>query len=817
MTMARWIRLAMRRLGRSGGFTFTACLTLAVGLGSATTIFSIVYAVLLRPLPYPRSERLVSLSHTLQVRGSLRVDQTDASILFYGRHNRAFTQLGGYQAGAAALEAIGGADAERVGAGRVTAGVFDALRVSPLAGRLFMQSDEQPGAEPVVILAERLWARRFGADPGLLHRRIMVDSQAREVVGILTDAVRFPASDTELWLPLTLDPAKTDSASFDYKAVARLRDGVSIEQAEADLQGLLQRLPDEFPGRLTRPAIEQTHMRASVQPLASVVVDGVATLLWVVFGAAVVMLAAACVNVACLFLVRAEGRRKMFAIQRLLGAPSHAALLESLGEALLVTGLGALWGVGVAAVAARAVRSAAVAIDIPRLTEVHVDGVVLGVTGLAAATITLAIGIFVAWRSRTLSSYGLAALSPASTVGRAQHRARYALVASQVALAMVLVVGAGLMTRSLWKLRGVQPGFESAGALTFRLALPPSAYPGTDDAVRFVVRALDAVSRVPRVQAAAAASRLPLEEQDQTLTAVFIEDQMLPPGALPRLHPVAYVTPGYFQAMGIPIVDGDSFRPLDPPNVRPEIVVSRAFAERYWPRASAIGRHLRILIGGPVYTVVGVVGDVRDAGLDRPADQIIYCPLLPPRTDARWAPRDLAFVVRASGDPAATVGAIRSEVRRLDRSLPLYRARTMTALVTQASARRELVLLLLSAASTLALLLGAIGLYGVMAYVVSLRTREIAIRIALGERPARVALALARQGLGVAVLGVAAGIAGGIGLARLLGTLLFDVAPSDPLVVALSAALVLALASLAGWVPSRRAAAVDPALALKSE
>jgi putative ABC transport system permease protein len=817
MPIARWIQLAVRRLSRSSGFTFTACLTLAAGLGSATTVFSVVYAVLLRPLPYPQSERLVSLSHTLQVRGSLHVDQTDASILFYRRHNRAFTQFGGYQAGAAAVGATGGNDAERVGAARVTADVFDALRVSPLYGRLFAQPDEQPRAEPVVILAERLWARRFGADPGLLHRRIMVDGQPREVVGILTDAVRFPASDTELWVPLALDPAKTDSASFDYKAVARLRDGVSIEQAEFDLQALLLRLPDEFPGRLTRPAIEQTHMRASVVPLASYVVDGVATLLWVVFGAAVVVLAAACVNVACLFLVRAESRRKMFVIQHLLGAPSNTVLLEFLGEALLVTGLGALCGIGVAAIAARAVRSAAVAIDIPRLTEVHVNGAVLGVTVLAAATITLAIGAFIAWRSRTLSSYGLAALGPGSTVGRAQHRARYALVASQVALAMVLVVGAGLMARSLWKIRGVQPGFEPTGALTFRLALPPAVYPGTDDAVRFVVRALEAMSRVPRVQATAAASRLPLEEQDPTETGVFVEDQVRPPGALPRIHPVAYVASGYFRAMGIPIIDGDTFRPLDPPNVSLETVVSRAFAERYWPRESGIGKHIRILLNGPVYTVVGIAGDVRDMGLDRPADQIVYCPLLPPRSDARWAPRDLAFIVRTSGDPAATVGGIRAEIRRLDPSLPLYRARTLSDLVAQASARRELVLMLLSAASTLALLLGAIGLYSVMAYVVSLRTREIGIRMALGERPASVALTITRQGLSVAVLGVAAGIAGAIGLARLLGALLFDVAPSDPLVVALSAALVLALAAAAGWVPSRRAAAVDPALALRGE
>ncbi|MGE5243743.1 MAG: ABC transporter permease [Betaproteobacteria bacterium] len=815
--MAGWIRHTARRLGRSPVFSLTALLTLTVGLGCATTVFSVVNAVLLRPLPYPQSERLVSVSHSLQVGGDLRVGQTDASILFYRRHNRAFSQFGGYQAGAAALGPAGGADAERVGAGRVTVGVLDALRVLPLRGRLFTGPDDEPGSAPVVILSERLWARRFGADPGVLHRRITVDGEPHEVVGILPDTVRFPASDTELWLPLGLNPAKTDSASFDYEAVGRLRDGVSVQQAEADLQGLLPRLPDEFPGRLTRGAIEATHMRASVRPLASVVVEGVAALLWVVFGAAGFVLAAACANVACLFLVRAEGRRKTFAIQHLLGAPARTVLLEFLGEAFLVAGVGGAAGVGVAAAAARVLRSASAAIDIPRLTEVRVDGVVLGVAALATAVTTVAIGAFTAWRSSTAGSGGLASLSPASTTGRAQHRARYALVALQVGLAMVLVVGSGLIGRSLWHLRRVHPGFERTGALTFRLAVPPSAYPGTDDAVRFFARAMDAVSEIPGVQSAGAASKLPLEERDQTSTAVFVESRPLPPGVLPRIHPVAYVAAGYFKAMGIPLVEGETFGPLDPPNVRLETIVSRAFAARYWPGESPVGKRIRILPKGPWYTVVGVAGDVRDAALDKPADEMIYCPLLPARADLRWAPRDLAFVVRTSGDPAAAAGAVRAAIRRLDSSLPLYHAQKLSDLVAQSSARRELVLLLVSVASGIALLLGAIGLYGVMAYVVSLRTREIGIRIALGERAARVGWLVARQGVAVAIPGVAIGLAGAIALARFLGALLFQVAPSDPLVFAASAVLVLAIAAAASWIPSRRAAMVDPVLALKAE
>jgi putative ABC transport system permease protein len=807
----------MRRLSQSPGFTAAALLTFTVGLASATIVFSVVNAVLLQPLPYPRPDRLVSISHTLQVGGDLRVDQSDASLLFYPRHSRQLASFGGYQAGAVALGPAAGADAERVPAARVTSGVFDALGAVPLAGRLFGRAEDEPGGDGVVVLAERLWARRFGRDRGVLGRAITIDGRPREVIGILPDAVRFPSADAELWLPLALDPARTDSASFDYQAIGRLRDGASIGQAEADLQGLLPRLPDEFPGRLTRNAIEQTRMRVSVRPLAAVVVDGFTTLLWVVLGAAAFVLAAACANVACLFLVRAEGRRRTFAIQRLLGAPAGTVLSEFMGEALAVCAAGGAIALALAAAAARTLRTATLAIQIPRLTEVRVDEFVVAVVALTTVATSLAIAAFAAWRSTTSAAFAPGSLGGGLTAGPREHRARYGLVASQVALAVVLVVGSGLMARSLWQLRRVQPGFERSGALTFRLAVPPASYPGVDEPVRFFTRAIDALSRVPGVQAAAAASRLPLEARDQTSTAVFIEDRPLAPGTLPRLHPVAYVAPGYFRAMGIPLLDGETFRAPNPPDVALEAIVSRGFAERYWPGESPIGRRIRILVNGPLYRVVGVAGNVRDGALDRPPDEMVYCPLLPPREDARWAPRDLAFVVRTAGDPAAAAGAVRAAIRALDPSLPLYRTRRISEIVAQASARRGLVLALVGAASAVALLLGAIGLYGVMAYVVSLRTREIGIRIALGGAPASVGWIVARQGIIVAAIGVGCGLAGAFGLARVLGSLLFRVTPTDPAVFAVSALLVFALAAAASWIPGRRAAAIDPALVLRGD
>jgi putative ABC transport system permease protein len=816
LSVARLIQWAARRLNRSRGFTLAGFLTLTVGLGCATAVFSIVNAILLRPLPYPQAERLVSVSHTLQVHGSLRVDQSDASLLFFERHHPVFTQFGGYQTVAAALGPVPGGDAERVAAARVTSGVFEALRVSPLRGRLFTAADDEPGAAPVVILAERLWGR-LGGDSGVANHRIVINDESREVVGVFSNDVRFPSPETELWLPLSLNPAHTDSASFDYQAVARLRDGVSIEHAAADLQALLLHLPDEIPGRLTRAAIEATHMRVSVRPLAAVMIEGLATPLWLVLGAAGFVLAAACANVASLFLVRAESRRKIFAIQRVLGASPRTVLLEFLSEVLVLAGLAGLCGLGIAAAAIRALRSASIAIDIPRLTEATIDPVVVGMAALATACTILLVGAFAAWRSRTSESGGLAALHPGPTAGPALHLARYTLVALQVALAMVLVVGSGLMARSLWQLRRIPPGFEATGALTFRLALPPSVYPGADEAVRFFDQVLEGVSRVPGVQAAGAASKLPLEDRAQTNTAAFVESQPMSPGALPHLYPVTYLTPEYFGAMRIPIVEGQTFMPFDPPHVHLEAVVSRAFAAQYWPDQSAIGQRVRILVNGPWYTVVGVAANVRDTALDQPADSMIYCPLLPPAGDQRWMPRDLAVVVRTSGDPGAAAADIRSVIRRLDPSVPLYHTQILSDLVAHASARRALVLRLLSIASAMTLVLGAIGLYGAMAYVVSLRTREIGIRMALGERAAAVGWLVVRQGMLVAMLGIGVGLGGALGLARGLREWLIDVAPSDPLVLLLSGALVLALTVAASWIPSRRAAAINPAITLRGE
>ena len=812
------IRHSIRRLRRGRGVTAAAILTLTLGLAAATAVFAVVRTVLLRPLPYPAPDRLVSLAHTLVVGGLLHADQSDATLLFYGRHNHMFAQLGGYQPIAAALAPDRGVDAERVAAARVTAGFFPALGLAPLRGRLFNEADDQPFAAPVVVLGERVWTRKYGRDPSLLQHMVIVDGVPREVIGIVPASVRFPAADTELWVPMQLDPAHTESATLDYMAIARLRDGASIAAAADDLQTLLPELPTEFPGRMTRASIAQTRMRVSVRRLDETIAGDSARLLWLVFGAAAFVLAIACANVANLFLVRAESRQQGIAVQRALGASSRSILAEFAADALLVCAAGGVLGTAAAYAGVRALASLEGIIGLPRLGELTIDAPVLGVTALMTIVAAAIVTILPAWRYGAASiSLSPGAATQAATAARERYRARYALVVVQVALSLVLLAGSGLLATTVWRLRSVEPGFAAADAMTFRLALPAATYPDNAAAVRFATRTADAMAGLSGVRAAGVASKLPLDDRGRTDSAVFVEDRPLAAGALPGIHPLVYATPSYFAAAGIPLLSGRAFAETAPPGVTLEAVVSRAFADRYWRGASPIGRRIRTYARGPFFTIVGVAGDVHDAGLDRPVDAIVYCPLLPPREDPRWSPRDLAFLVRTVGNDAALAGPIRSAVHALDPSVPAYRLASLSDIVSHAYAQRSFTLLLIGCAALAAVLLAAIGLYGVMAFVVTLRRREIGIRLAIGARPADVSRMVWRQGAAVALLGIAAGLGGAIAVGRALAALLFEVSATDVRVLALSSIFLMAIASAASWIPARRAASVDPSLALRAE
>ena len=837
ISVAQRLRHAARRLRRAPAFAAAAALTLMLGIGATTAVFSVVNGVLLRPLPYPRPERLVDLSHTLALSGAPRVDQSDATYLYYRQANRVFSDVAAYRVAGvnvgrvSAARVRGARDgdetrSERLTAGRVSASTFAVLAAAPLVGRALSESDDRPDAPPVVVIGQRLWERKYGADPTIVGRHLTIDGVAREVVGVLPARFRFPTPETALWLPLGIDPARTRSAAFDYRAVARLRDGVTLTAAAADLQRLLPQVPVAFPGRLTTAAIEQTQMRAVVRPLRDVVVGDVGRVLWVVLGAVGLLLLVACANVANLFLVRAEGCQHELAVRRALGAGRGVVVVEFLAEGLVLAAVGGALGLALAAAGVRVLRSLEAGADIPRLEETGVDVAVLAVTAGVTIMAALLVSALPALRatSPTLSAV-LGQTGRSATAGRSRHQARLALVVAQMALALVLLAGAGLMARTFAQLRSVRPGFDAAPAFTFRVALPEAAYPAPDDPARFIARALDEIAAVPGVQAAGAVTKLPLVDEARRDTALFVEDRPTPPGGIPNIHQVAFASPDYFRALGIPLLEGRVFDRPDPARAPREVIVSRALADRYWAGEQAVGKRVRMAPTGAWYTVVGVAGDVRGSGLEQPPDETLYLPLVTALgaaerdtgRETQWTPREVAFVARSAGDPALLAAGVESAVHALDPAVPLYGARAMTEVVAQAAARTSFTLVMLAIASAVALALAAVGIYGVLSYVVSLRTREIAVRIALGARPADVRRMVTRQAVAVAALGTGIGLLGAVVVTRALAALLFGVSPTDPVTMAGAAALLLAVAAVASWLPAHRAAGLDPAQALRAE
>jgi len=831
------VRYAIRRLSRTPVFAIATLLTLSLGLGASVMVFSVVDGVLLRPLPYDKPAQLVDLSHELSLSGISRIDQSDATYLHYRHTNRVFSDVGAYRMTTADLGPElgagvgGGISSEHVAAARMSASTFSALRAQPLRGRAFREDEDDPSAPPVAIIGQQLWERKYGGAPTIIGRRVEIDGVAHEIVGIMPARFDFPTTRVELWLPIGIDPLRTKSAAFDYRAVARLRPGVSPDAAAADLQRLLPGAPEEFPGRLTSQAITQMKMRAIVRPLRDVVVGDIGRVLWVIVAAVGFVLLIACANVANLFLVRIDGRRRELAVRRALGASRATLAVELMSEGVVLTVLGGALGLSLAAFGIAALRTLDTSINIPRLAEVGIDGTVAviaaGVTALAAILIS-SVPIV---RSSTLSRYAaLTEISGATTAGRRRHRIRNALVVIQVAIALVLLSGAGLMARSFARLRSVQTGFDAAHAFTFRMAALAAKYPKPGDVGRLLVRTLDDIAALPGVQSVGVVTKLPLDDESRQDTALFVEDLPTRPGTMPNIHQSSFASPGYFRALGIPLLEGHTFEPPDPDRPRRDVIVSRALAERYWPGGHAIGKRVRMMPVGDWYTVIGVTGNVRGTTLELPPDEMIYLPIVATPgvpggmggssvelDTVRWTPRDVAVVVGTTRAPSVIATQVEDAVRREDASIPIYAARPMPDVVARAEARTTFTLVLLGIASSIALVLGAVGIYGVIAYVVSLRTKEIAVRLALGARAGEVRRMVVGQALLVTLAGIGAGVLGAIGMTRALGSLLFGVSPTDLPTLVASAVALLVVAAAASWLPARRAAAVDPALALRSE
>jgi predicted permease len=813
----RELRLAARRLRHAPSFTLATVLVLGIGIGATTTVFSIVNGVVLRPLPYPHADRLVSLGHDLQLSGVSHVDQSDASILLYQRFARAFDGVAGVRDVGANIATSGDetSRAERVNAAAVSANLFDVLQVPPTLGRGFRAGEDRVGAAPVAVVSNALWERRFHSDPAVVGKRVIVDGVSREIVGVMPRGFAYPSSTVELWIPIAFDPPNATAGSFNFQGIGRVRAGITLDAAKADLERVLPRLLDEYPSGIPRAMWESVHVRPTVSSLRDAVVGETSRVLWILLGSVSLLLVIACANAANLFLVRGEARGLELAVRAALGSGVAGIVVQCLSEALVLAIAGGLLGVGLAVAAVRAVTAFGGDLDLPRITEIGVDARVLGFAAAASALCALVVSILPILRARQVPvALVLREAGRGATAGAARQRARSVLVVAQVALALVLVASSGLLARSFERVRHVRLGFDPTDVIVARLALPSATYATASATARFYMRLSESVRAVPGVTDASITSWVPLTN-DHDDTTIETEDHPLAPNAVGRVHFVPAVDERFFHTMGIPFVAGRTFETADPQRPAREVIVSRAFAERYWPGESPLGKRLRPGLGSPWFTVVGEVGDVHFEALEKPAEDAVYFPLITSRGSETYVPRYAAVVARVPNAGSAATARLRQAVRTLDPTLPTFDERSLMQVVASASTRARILLWLLATASSVALLLGAVGIYGVMAYGVSLRQREIGVRMALGARPGDVRRMVARGGLGLAALGVVIGVGCAIAVTRLLRGLLYDVSPTDPITLAGTAAVLLLVSLAASWIPARRASSVDPVDALR--
>ena len=804
------LRLAARRLRRAPTFAAAVVVVLTLGIGATTAMFSLVKSILLEPLPYPESHRLVRLTSTVAEAGPRTVDLSDAIVMLYQSATSAFDGVAAWRFddGDLAPSEAGEAPA-RVRGARVTANFFDVLGVRPALGTAFASGDDRPGAGRVVVLSHRMWRDRLHGDPDAIGRQIVVNDVPRTILGIMPPTFAYPERRVELWLPLALDPARMRPARLDLHGIARLRSGVTIDAARADLARALTHLDDYVQGAGSA-ARQQSHVAPHVQSLRDSIVGPVSRLLWFLFGAVLLVLLVACTNAAGLLLVRAERAQTELAVRAALGAGVAGLFALTLSETLLLGAVCGGAGVLLALVATRAVPSTGAALSLPRLEEVGLDGPVL----LFALAITAFSAVFVSvlplLRARRVSiAQGLRRAGSGGADAREPRRARQAIVVSQIALAVVLVASAGLMTRSLLRLSDVRPGFDAAHVVTSRVLLPYARYGGTASRLDFYEALRRQAVAMPGARDVAFTDWVPLSG-DRHEMAIEIEGDPSQGSASGAEHPVAHVTRDYFRTLRIPVLRG---RPFDARGAAPaldEALVSHAFAERHWPGANPLGKRVR-LVGGRWYTIVGEVGDVHYHRLEEPATAIVYLPIA-----EASLPAAVSLLVRTERPEQETLAAIRGIVRALDPTIPTYDEGSLSELVRDVLARAQALVVLLTIASVVTSLLGAVGLYGIMAYTVSLRRRELGIRMALGARPADVSRTVSLDGLRLTGIGIAAGTACTLALSRLLRGLLHGVSPADPVALTATAVALLAVALVASWIPARRAAAVHPAESLRA-
>jgi predicted permease len=815
------LRQVVRRLLRSPMFLVVTLITLAAGLGANTVVFSVLEGVLLKPLPYPHPEELVGVQLTAPAINLPSLNLAPSNYFIIREQGRTFQEFGMYNSGSVSITGL--AEPERVRELEVNAGTLAALGVHPVMGRAFREEDDTAGAPLTAIITYGFWQRKFGGDASAVGRALVVDGKQTEIIGVMPASFHFlDQIDPAVITPMQLDRSKTHLGNFSYMGIARLKPGVTLEQASADVARLLPITLASFPAPegFSIKLFEDAHIGPNLHPLKQDVVGDVGSVLWVLMGSIILVLLIACANVANLMLVRVESRRQEIALRAALGASWSRIAGEMFLESAVLGLAGGALGLGLAYGGLKVLVS--VATGIPRLREIGLDGQVLLFAFLAALTASLLS------TALPVIKHAGARLTGAMREGgrglsqsREQHRARSVLVVLQVTLALVLLICSGLMLRTFHALTQVNPGFTDPASLqAFRISIPETLIKDDEQVVRTQEAILRKIEAIPGVTRAAVSSSLPLSG-DNWSDPVFLENVLYPEGKMPPLRKFRFVSPGTMAALGIPMVAGRDLTWDDTYKKTPVALVSENFARENWRNPSeAIGKRIRVSTKDAWREIAGVVGDVRADGVDKPAPTIVYWPLLVDQFEGGLftVMRYVTFTIRTPrADSESFLKELRQAVWQVNANLPLSDVHTLDYYYQRSMARTSFTLLMLATAGGMALLLGVVGIYGVIAYSVSQRTREIGIRMALGAQQGTLTGMFVRHGLLLTGIGVVCGLATAAVTMRLMSSLLFQVNPVDPLTYAAVSAGLLATAALACYIPSRRAASMDPIEALRAE
>jgi predicted permease len=804
-TLWQDLRYSLRLLLKRPGFTLVAVITLALGIGANTAIFSVVNAVLIRPLPFKQSERLVKV-WPQQAQTSV----SKAEMVEIREHSQSFADLAAYSGWSFTL--TGGDEPAKLSGARTTATFFSLLGVDAELGRTFLPDEDQPDRSHVVMLSHGLWQSRFGADQNIIGQAITIDGESHTVVGVLRPDFKFPDNqfpkfNLELIVPAPLDPNDGNDFSAHYlNLVGRLQPGVTVEQAQSEVASIIHNARAKF-----ARAPDNYGLQASVTGLQEEMIGDTRSTLLILLGAVGFVLLIACANVANLHLARTTARRREIAIRTALGARRGRIVRQLLTESVLLALAGgaagvllALWGIDLLV--------ALLPAEVPRLNAIGIDGRVLGFSlGLSMLTGVL-FGLAPALQaSKPDLQAALKEGGKTSTTG-AGRRLRNLLVVAEVALALMLVIGAGLLIKSFWRRQQVDPGFKAQNVLSLQVAPPSAAYKDNSRKRVFYRQVIERIAALPGVSAVGGIHLLPMGGSNWN-PDIRVEDHPLPDGEeLPSVD-WRLITPGYFQAMRIPLIKGRFFTEADHEKTASVAIINETLARAYWPNEDPIGKRIRSGFEGKEWVpIVGVVGDVKEQSLDTPTHLEMYRPY----EQSPFMPF-MTLMVRTDADPAALAAVIRNEVWAIDKDVPLADIQPLAQVVSESISRPRSTMLLLAVFAGVALLLGSIGIYGVIAYAVAQRTQEIGIRMALGASSRDVLRMVIGQGMRLILAGVALGIGGALAATRALESLLFGVSATDALTFAVVALLLALVALLACWIPARRAAKVDPMVALRYE